>query len=144
KIFNWIATMWGGAIRFTTAMLFAASFLIMFTIGGISGVTFAVVPIDWQVTDTYYVVAHMHYVLFGGTLFAVYGGFYYWFPKMTGRLLSEKWGKWHLWLTFIGFSMTIFVQHFLGIMGMPRRDSTYPDLPGWGLLNLTSTAGALI
>jgi heme/copper-type cytochrome/quinol oxidase subunit 1 len=144
KIFNWIATMWGGVIRFTTSMLFAMSFLVMFTIGGISGVMFAVVPIDWQLTDSYFVVAHMHYVLFGGTFFAVMAGVYYWFPKITGRMLSEKWGRWHFWLTFIGFNMTFFVQHFLGMMGMPRRVSTYPDLPDWGALNLVSTAGAFI
>jgi cytochrome c oxidase subunit I len=144
KIFNWIATMWGGALRFTTSMMFAMAFLVLFTIGGISGVMFAVVPIDWQTTDTYFVVAHMHYVLFGGTFFAVMAGFYYWFPKITGRMLSEKLGKWNFWLIFIGFNMTFFVQHFLGLMGMPRRVSTYPDLPGWGLLNLISTIGAFI
>jgi cytochrome c oxidase subunit I len=144
KIFNWIATMWGGKIKFTTSMMFAVAFLVLFTIGGISGVTFALVPIDWQVTDTYYVVAHFHYVLFGGTLFAIFGGTYYWFPKMTGRLLSEKWGKWHFWLTFIGFNTTFFVQHFLGLMGMTRRVYTYPDYPGWGTLNLVSTIGAFI
>jgi len=144
KIFNWIATMWGGKIKFTTAMMFAVAFLVLFTIGGISGVTFALVPIDWQVTDTYYVVAHFHYVLFGGTLFAVFGGVYYWFPKMTGRLLSEKLGKWHFWLTFIGFNTTFFVQHFLGLMGMTRRVYTYPNYPGWGTLNLVSTIGAFI
>jgi heme/copper-type cytochrome/quinol oxidase subunit 1 len=144
KIFNWIATMWGGSIRFTTSMLFATSFLVLFTIGGISGVIFATVPLDWQTTDTYFVVAHMHYVLFGGTFFAVMAGFYYWYPKITGRMLSERWGKWNLWTMFIGFNMTFFVQHFLGIMGMPRRVSTYPDLPGWGLLNLISTIGAFI
>jgi len=144
KIFNWIATMWGGRIRFTTSMLFAASFLIMFTIGGITGVTFAIVPIDWQLTDSYYVVAHFHYVLFGGTLFAVFAGIYYWFPKMTGRLLSEKWGKWHFWLTLIGFNLTFFVQHILGIIGMARRAYTYPDLPGWGTMNMISTVGAFV
>lgn len=144
KIFNWIATMWGGKIKFTTSMMFAVAFLVLFTIGGISGVTFALVPIDWQVTDTYYVVAHFHYVLFGGTLFAVFGGVYYWFPKMTGRLLSEKLGKWHFWLTFIGFNTTFFVQHFLGLMGMTRRVYTYPNYPGWGTLNLVSTFGAFI
>ncbi|MCB9149187.1 MAG: cytochrome c oxidase subunit I [Caldilineaceae bacterium] len=145
KIFNWMATMWGGAIRFTTAMLFASSFLILFTIGGLSGVSFAVVPIDWQTTDTYYVVAHMHYVLFGGTLFAIFAATYYWFPKMTGRLLSERLGKWHFWLTFVGFNTTFMVQHFLGLMGMPRRVYTYPaDMPGWALLNLISTIGAYI
>lgn len=143
KIFNWIATMWGGALRFTTAMLFAMSFLVTFTIGGLSGVTFAIVPIDWQTTDTYYVVAHFHYVLFGGTLFAIFAGFYYWFPKMTGRMLSERLGKWHFWLNFIGFNLTFFVQHILGLIGMPRRVWTYPDLPYWGLLNLVSSSGVL-
>ncbi len=144
KIFNWIATMWGGAIRFTTSMLFAVSFLIMFTIGGLSGISFAAFPIDWQVTDTYYLVAHIHYVLFGGTVFAVFAGIYYWYPKMTGRLLSEKLGKWHFWLTLVGFNMTFMVQHFLGLMGMTRRIFTYPNLPGWGLLNMISTIGAFI
>jgi cytochrome c oxidase subunit I len=144
KIFNWIATMWGGKIRFTTSMLFAISFLVTFTIGGVSGVTFAVVPTDWQTTDSYYVVAHLHYVLFGGTMFAVFAGTYYWFPKMTGRMLSEKWGKWHFWTTFIGFNLTFFIQHILGLMGMPRRVFTYPDYPFWGLFNQISTAGALL
>ncbi len=144
KIFNWIATMWGGKIRFTTSMLFAVAFIILFTIGGISGVTFAMVPIDWQMTDTYYVVAHFHYVLFGGTVFAIFAGVYYWFPKMSGKLLSEKWGKWHFWLMFIGFNLTFFVQHILGIMGMPRRVYTYPNLPGWGTMNLISTVGAFV
>ena len=144
KIFNWIATMWGGALRFTTAMWFAVAFILMFTIGGLSGVTFAVVPIDWQVTDTYYVVAHMHYVLFGGTALAVFAGIYYWFPKFTGRLLSEPVGKWHFWLTFIGFNLTFMVQHNLGFLGMPRRVFTYPNIPEWNELNLISTIGAYI
>jgi cytochrome c oxidase subunit I len=144
KIFSWIATMWRGAIRLTTAMLFAVAFLFTFTIGGLSGVTFAVVPIDWQVTDTYYVVAHMHYVLFGGTLFAVMAGLYYWFPKMSGRLLDERWGAVHFWLMFIGFNMTFFVQHLLGLAGMPRRVYTYPDYPGWGTMNMISTIGAFV
>ncbi len=142
KIFNWIATMWGGSIRFTTAMLFATAFLIEFVIGGLSGVTFAVAPIDWQMTDTYYVVAHFHYVLFGGTAFAIMGATYYWFPKMTGRLLSERLGKWHFWAMVVGFNLTFFVQHVLGILGMPRRIFTYPDLPYWASLNLISTLGA--
>ncbi len=144
KIFNWIATMWGGSIRFTTAMLFATAFLIEFVIGGLSGVTFAAAPIDWQMTDTYYVVAHFHYVLFGGTAFAVMGATYYWFPKMTGRLLSERLGKLHFWLMVVGFNLTFFVQHILGILGMPRRVFTYPDLPYWAPLNLMSTVGAAI
>jgi heme/copper-type cytochrome/quinol oxidase subunit 1 len=144
KIFSWIATMWGGKLRFTTSMLFAASFLVIFTIGGITGVTFALVPTDWQTTDTYYVVAHFHYVLVGGTFFAVYAGVYYWYPKVVGRMLSERLGKWHFWLNFAGLNLTFFVQHFLGLMGMPRRVYTYPDLPGWGTLNLISTLGGLI
>ncbi len=144
KIFNWIATMWGGSIRFTTSMLFAVAFLFTFTIGGLSGVTFAAVPIDWQVTDTYYVVAHMHYVLFGGTLFAVMAGIYYWFPKMSGRMLSERWGVANFWLMFVGFNMTFFVQHILGLAGMPRRVYTYADFPGWAIMNLISTIGAFV
>ncbi len=144
KIFNWIATMWGGKIRFTTAMMFATAFLLEFVIGGLSGITFAAAPIDWQVTDTYYLVAHFHYVLFGGTAFAIFAALYYWFPKMSGRFLSESWGKAHFWLTIVGFNLTFFVQHFLGIMGMPRRVFTYPDLPGWGALNMASTVGAFI
>ncbi len=144
KIFNWIATMWGGSIRFTTSMLFAIAFLFTFTIGGLSGVIFATVPIDWQVTDTYFVVAHMHYVLFGGTAFAVMAGLYYWFPKMTGRMLDERRGVWNFWLMFIGFNTTFFVQHFLGLAGMPRRVYTYGDLPGWAVMNLISTIGAFV
>jgi cytochrome c oxidase subunit I len=144
KIFNWIATMWGGSIRFTTSMMFAIAFLIEFVIGGLSGITFAAAPIDWQMTDTYYLVAHFHYVLFGGTLFAIYAALYYWFPKMSGRLLSERWGKIHFWLTVVGFNLTFFVQHILGMLGMPRRVFTYPDLPHWGTLNMISTVGAFL
>ncbi len=144
KIFNWIATLWGGSIRFTTSMLFAVAFLIEFTIGGLTGVQFATVPLDWQLTDTYYVVAHFHYVLFGGSLFGLLAGLYYWFPKMTGRFLDERLGRWHFWLTIFGFNLTFFIQHFLGLMGMPRRVYTYPDLPEWGLFNLISTIGAFM
>jgi cytochrome c oxidase subunit I len=144
KVFNWTATMIGGKIRFTTSMMFATAFLILFTIGGLSGVTFAAVPTDWQTTDTYYVVAHFHYVLFGGTVFGLLAGTYYWFPKITGRLLSESWGKLHFWLTFIGFNLTFFVQHVLGLEGMTRRVYTYPNLPGWGTMNLISTIGAFV
>jgi cytochrome c oxidase subunit I len=144
KIFNWTATMYGGAIRFTTSMWFAIAFLITFTMGGLSGVMFAAVPIDWQTTDTYFVVAHMHYVLFGGTLFSVFSGLYYWFPKISGKMLSEKLGRWHFWLTFIGFNMTFLIQHVLGLAGMPRRIFTYPALPGWGIMNLISTIGAFV
>jgi cytochrome c oxidase subunit I+III len=144
KIFAWSATLWGGAIRLTTAMLFAVAFLIQFTIGGLSGITFAVVPIDWQVTGTYYLVAHFHYVLFGGTFFAIFAAVYYWFPKMSGRMLSEKLGKLNFWTAVIGFNTAFFVQHFLGLMGMPRRVFTYPAYPGWGLLNMISTLGAFL
>jgi len=143
KIFNWIATMWRGSIRFTTSMLFATAFLVEFVIGGLSGITLAAAPIDWQVTDTYYIVAHFHYVAFGGTAFGVLAGLYYWFPKMSGRLLSERLGRWNFWLMVLGFNLTFFVQHFLGILGMPRRVFTYPDLPWWGTLNLISTVGAV-
>ena len=144
KIFNWIFTMWKGAIRFTTSMKFAVAFLIEFTIGGLSGVVFATVPMDWQLTDSYVVVAHIHYVLFGGTMFAVFAGIYYWWPKMTGRLLSERLGTWHFWLTVIGFNAAFFVQHLLGIAGMPRRVWTYPALPHWQSLNMISTVGAFV
>src|SRR5271166_6000055 len=144
KIFNWTATMYGGRIRFTTAMMFAVAFLITFTIGGLSVVSFAVFPLDWQLTDTYYLVAHFHYVLFGGSVFGIFAGFYYWFPKVTGRMLSERLGVWHFWLTFIGFNMTFLIQHVLGLAGMPRRVFTYPDLPGWGAMNLISSLGAFL
>ncbi|MCC6174935.1 MAG: cytochrome c oxidase subunit I [Chloroflexi bacterium] len=144
KIFSWLATMWGGRIRLTTSMWFAIGFLAMFTIGGLSGVHFAIVPIDWQVTDSYYIVAHFHYVLFGGTYFGLNAGAYYWFPKLSGRMLSEKLGKWHFWLTFIGFNLTFFPMHILGLMGMPRRVFTYPDIPGWGTINLIETVGSAI
>ncbi|HEU5015101.1 MAG TPA: cytochrome c oxidase subunit I [Roseiflexaceae bacterium] len=144
KVFNWTATLWGGSLRFTTAMLFAMGFLVEFTIGGITGVQFALVPLDWATTDSYFVVAHFHYVLVGGTIFAVTAGFYYWFPKVTGRMMSERLGKWHFWVNLVGFNMTFFVQHILGLMGMPRRVYTYPDLPGWGLLNQISSIGGLI
>ncbi len=144
KIFNWCFTMIGGRIRFTTPMLFCTSFLLMFTIGGITGVLFSVVPIDWQTHNSYFVVAHMHYVLFGGSAFALFGGAYYWFPKITGKMLSEKLGKLHFWLTFIGFNMTFFIQHILGIIGMPRRIYTYPNIEGWGWMNLLSSVGAVV
>ncbi|HMP36634.1 MAG TPA: cytochrome c oxidase subunit I [Phycisphaerales bacterium] len=144
KIFNWTATMWGGSIRFTTAMCFAVAFLVQFVLGGLSGVAFAAVPLDWQLTDTYFVVAHFHYVLFGGTLFALFAAIYHWFPKMTGRMLDERLGQWHFWLTLVGFNLTFFVQHLLGLMGMPRRVYTYDDQPGWALLNGISSAGSFL
>jgi len=126
KIFNWTATMYQGRVRLTTSMLFALAFLVQFTIGGLSGIAFAAVPIDWQLTDSYFVVAHFHYVLFGGSAFAVLAGVYYWFPKITGRMLSERYGQVHFWLTLIGFNLTFMIQHVLGMYGMPRRVFTYP------------------
>ncbi len=144
KVFNWLATMVGGRIRFATAMLFATGFVAVFVIGGLTGVSLAVVPIDWAVTDSYYVVAHMHYVLFGGVVFGVYAGSYYWFPKMTGRFLSERVGKWHFWLSFVGFNLTFLPQHWLGLQGMARRMWTYAADTGWAPLNLLSSIGAAI
>jgi cytochrome c oxidase subunit I len=144
KIFNWTATLYGGRIRFTSAMMFAVAFLITFTIGGLSGVSFAIFPLDWQLTDTYYLVAHFHYVIFGGSAFGILAASYYWFPKLSGRMMSERIGVWNFWLTFIGFNLTFFVQHILGLAGMPRRVFTYPDLPGWHTMNLISTIGAFM
>ena len=144
KVFNWIATMYGGKIKFTVSMMFAIAFLIEFTIGGLSGIAFAIVPIDWQLTDTYFVVAHLHYVFIGGTIFGILSGLFYWFPKMTGKFLDEKMGKWFFWLFVIGFNGTFLVQHVLGLIGMPRRVFTYPDLPWYGALNMISTIGAFI
>ena len=144
KVWNWIFTMVGGRLRFTTSMLFAIGFIAMFVMGGLTGVMVAVVPFDWQATDTYFLVAHFHYVLFGGSLLAILAGAYYWFPKMTGRLLDERLGKWHFWTTLIGFNMTFFPMHILGLIGMPRRVYTYPNLPGWGEINLFETLGTFL
>jgi cytochrome c oxidase subunit 1 len=142
KIFNWLATLWRGDIRFTTALLFAVGFIAMFTIGGLSGVTHASPPTDLQQTDTYYVVAHIHYVLFGGTIFGIFAGIYYWWPKMSGRLLSEGLGKLHFTLTFIGMNLAFFPMHIIGLLGMPRRIYTYSDSLGVSTMNLISTIGA--
>ncbi len=144
KIFTWLATAYGGAIRFRTPMLFALGFIAMFLIGGLSGVTLAVVPIDWQVNGSYYLVAHLHYVAVGGVAFAIFAAWYYWFPKMSGRMMSERWGKAHFWLFLIGFNLTFLPMHLLGIEGMPRRVYTYPAFEGWGDLNLLITIGAFI
>jgi cytochrome c oxidase subunit 1 len=144
KIFNWIATLWGGQLRFTTAMLFATGFIAMFIIGGLSGVSHASPPADLQQTDTYYVVAHFHYVLFGGTVFGLFAGFYYWWPKMTGRVLGERLGQWHFWLMFIGMNLAFFPMHFIGLLGMPRRIYTYSPELGLDALNMASTVGAFL
>ena len=125
KVFSWLATIWEGRIHFTTPMLFALGFVSMFVIGGLSGIYLAAVPIDIHVSDTYFVVAHIHYVLFGGSLFTIFAGIYYWFPKMTGRMYDERLGKLHFWMTFIGFNVTFFPMHWLGTQGMPRRVSDY-------------------
>jgi cytochrome c oxidase subunit I len=134
KIFNWLGTMWRGKLRFNTPMLFAVGFISVFVIGGLSGVMTASVPIDVHVTDTYFIVAHIHYVLFGGSVFTIYAGLYYWFPKITGRMYNERLGKLHFWLTFIGFNFTFFPMHILGTEGMPRRVADYA--PKFAGLNL--------
>ncbi|MDQ1385401.1 MAG: cytochrome c oxidase subunit, partial [Actinomycetota bacterium] len=144
KIFNWLATVWGGAVRLRTPMLFALGFIAQFTIGGLSGVMHSIVPSDTQQTDTYFVVAHFHYVLFGGLVFAVFGGFYYWWPKVFGKMLNERMGKLNFWLMVIGFNLTFFPMHFLGFEGQPRRTYTYPSGMGWDTLNLLATIGAFI
>src|SRR5215216_1794993 len=144
KFFNWIATLVKGQITFSTAMLFAIGFLTMFLIGGIDGVFLASPPVDFALTETYWVVAHIHYVLFGGSVFAVYAGFYYWFPKFSGKKLKEGLGKLHFWLQFIGFNLTFFSMHILGLLGMPRRIQDYAPLKDWVGLNQLQTAGALL
>ena len=144
KILNWTATMWGGSLKFTTAMLFAIGLVSQFTIGGLSGVMHAVVPVDTHHQDTYFVVAHFHYVLFGGSIFALFGGIYYWWPKFTGKLLDEGLGKIHFWIQFVGFNLAFFPMHFLGLQGMPRRYSGYGRESGWWLWNAVSTAGAFL
>jgi len=144
KIFNWMGTLHGGDLRFTTPMLFALGFIAMFTIGGLSGVTHAVVPADYQQTDTYYIVAHFHYVLFGGAIFGLFAGIYYWWPKITGKLLSESIGKTHFWLMLIGFNLTFAPFHILGLQGMARRIYTYPEGRGWDVWNMMSTIGAFV
>ena len=142
KILNWIATLWGGAIRFRTPLYFALGFVAMFTMGGLSGIMHASPPVDLQQTDSYFVVAHLHYVLFGGSIFALVAGIYYWWPKIFGRLLDERLGALHFWLMLVGFNLTFFPMHFLGLLGMPRRIYTYaPDL-GWNGLNLAASIGA--
>ncbi len=144
KIFNWLGTLWGGDIRGTTALHFAVGFIAMFIIGGLSGVSHASPPADLQQTDTYYVVAHIHYVFFGGTILGLFAGIYYWWPKMTGRLLNESLGKWHFWLQLVGMNLAFFPMHFIGLLGMPRRVYTYSPELGVGALNLVSTIGAFL
>jgi cytochrome c oxidase subunit 1 len=144
KFFNWIGTMWRGQLTFETPMLFALGFLVTFLFGGLSGVLLASPPIDFHVSDTYFVVAHFHYVLFGTIVFAVYSGIYFWFPKMTGRMLDDRLGKVHFWLTTIGFHLTFLVQHWLGTEGMPRRYADYLASDGFTTLNTISTIGSFV
>ena len=144
KVLNWIATLWGGAIQFKTPLLFSIGFVSMFTLGGLSGVMHAIVPVDTQQQDTYFIVAHFHYVLFGGSLFGLMAGIYYWFPKMSGRMLHEGIGKLNFWLMFIGFNMTFFPMHIVGIYGMPRRIYTYPAEQGWDAINMFTTIGSFV
>jgi cytochrome c oxidase subunit I len=142
KIFNWLATTWRGNLIFDTAMLWALGFIAVFTIGGLSGIFVAAFPIDWQLTDTYYVVAHMHYVLFGGSVFGIFAGLFYWWPKIFGRMLDERLGKAQFWLVFVGFNLTFFPQHMLGLLGMPRRIYTYHEGGLWEAYNLVSSIGS--
>jgi cytochrome c oxidase subunit 1 len=144
KILNWIMTLWGGRIRFNTANLFALSFIVMFTIGGLSGIMHSSTPIDTQHQDTYFVVAHFHYVLYGGAVMGLFGGIFHWFPKVTGRLMNESMGKLQFWLYMIGFNLTFFPMHFLGLTGMPRRIFTYANDQGWNFWNSVCTVGAYL
>ena len=143
KIFNWLATLWRGNISFDTPMLYALGFLSIFVMGGLTGIYLAAFPIDWQVHDTYFVVAHFHYTLFGGGMFAIFAGLFYWWPKMFGRRLNEKLGKWQFWTLFIGFNLAFFPQHLVGLEGMPRRVYTYAN-ESWEGYNLASTIGSYV
>jgi cytochrome c oxidase subunit I+III len=142
QIFCWIATLWGGRPRLHVPLLFVLGSFFIFVLGGLTGVMLASVPFDLQAHDTFFVVAHFHYVLIGGAVFPLFGGLYYWFPKFTGRMLSERAGQWNFWLFFIGFNLTFFPMHQLGLVGMPRRVYTYPLEMGWGPLNLLASLGA--
>jgi len=144
KFFNWIGTMWRGAMTYDTAMLFAIGFLITFLLGGLTGIMLASPPLDFHLTDSYFVVAHFHYVLFGTVVFAMFAGFYFWWPKMTGTMLDETLGKIHFWSLFVGFHTTFLVQHWLGVEGMPRRYADYLGKDGFAALNTVSTIGAYI
>ena len=144
KIFNWIFTMWGGNIRFTVAMKYAITLVGLFTIGGISGVMHSSPPADLQQTDTYFIVAHFNYVLVAGSLMGLWAGIYYYFPKITGRMLSEKIGNWHFWITFVGVNLTFMPMHWSGLYGMPRRIYTYPEGQGWDVFNMMSSVGAYL
>jgi cytochrome c oxidase subunit 1 len=143
KIFNWLATLWGGKIRFATPMMFAVGFLFQFLIGGLTGIMLATAPFDWQLSNSYFVVAHFHYVIVGAILFSIFAAFYYWFPKMTGRMLDETLGKWHFWLLLIGFHLTFDSLHIPGLLGMPRRVYTYEAGRGWESWNMIASIGVI-
>ncbi|HWF65823.1 MAG TPA: cytochrome c oxidase subunit I [Acidobacteriaceae bacterium] len=144
KIFNWLATMWGGKIRFTVAMMFCTAFIFQFTLAGLTGIMLAVAPFDWQLHNSYFVVAHFHYVIVGGILFCLFAAFYYWFPKMTGRRMNRTLGRWHFWLFVLGFHMTFDCMHIPGLLGMPREIYTYEPGHHWGVWNMIVTIGAFI
>ncbi|GAA1493372.1 MULTISPECIES: cytochrome c oxidase subunit I [Curtobacterium] len=144
KIFNWVGTMWRGSVTFETPILWAIGFLVTFTFGGLTGVILASPPLDFHVSDTYFVVAHFHYVVFGTVVFAMFSGFYFWWPKFTGKMLNERLGKIHFWLLFVGFHTTFLIQHWLGVVGMPRRYATYLPNDGFTWMNQVSTIGSMI
>jgi cytochrome c oxidase subunit 1 len=144
KFFNWIGTMWRGSVTFETPMLWAIGFLVTFLFGGLTGIILASPPLDFHVSDSYFVVAHFHYVVFGTVVFAMFAGFYFWWPKMTGRMLDERLGKVHFWLLFVGFHTTFLVQHWLGVEGMPRRYADYLPTDGFTTLNQVSTIGSFV
>jgi len=144
KIFNWVATTWRGNLIFDTPLLYALGFIFVFTIGGLSGIFVAAFPFDWQATDSYFVVAHLHYVLFGGSVMALLAALHYWWPKMFGRILSERLAKWEFSLVFIGLNLAFFPMHLLGLLGMPRRVYTYRDDDLWNAYNLISSIGAYV
>jgi cytochrome c oxidase subunit I len=144
KIFNWLATMWGGRIRFATPMLFCTGFLLQFLLAGLTGIMLSVAPWDWQLHNSYFVVAHFHYVLIGGIVFCIFAAIYYWYPKATGRMLSETLGKWHFWIFLIGFHITFDPMHVVGLLGMPRSIYTYEPDRGWNTLNLIISLGGFV
>jgi len=144
QIFCWIATMWTGRLDVRTPLLFVLGFFFILVLGGLTGIMIGAVPFDLQVHDTYFIVAHLHYVLIGGAVFPLFGAFFYWFPKITGRLLSERLGRWQFWVFFVGFNVAFFPMHLLGLNGMPRRIYTYAAETGWGTLNLIATIGAAV
>jgi len=144
KFFNWIGTMWRGSVTFETPMIWAIGFLVTFLFGGLTGIILSSPPLDFHLSDSYFVVAHFHYVVFGTVVFAMFGGFYFWWPKLTGRMLDERLGHIHFWMTFIGFHTTFLIQHWLGVEGMPRRIVDYLPTDGFETYNRISTAGSLL